>query len=181
MTIQHWKHKQAFYDRILRFDLHGLHFQHIELCERRAWMYLHHINFAQWHERVMTGIAKHITSYARDHSTEGLFGLAPDRIDWNQDVVYENKGTGGAVEASNNQTAFYAVMLSIVTGREWQAVTHVLSSRKRRSVKLDEQRLQRLWEASERLEGLAQQSEVPAARKIPLCSTCALSGFCQYD
>lgn len=181
MSIQNWIHRTTFYDRILRFNLHGLHFQHIELCERRAWMYLHHINFAQWHERVMTGIAKHITSYARDHSTEGLFGLAPDRIDWNHCIVYENKGTAGAVEASNNQTAFYAVMLSIATGQEWQAVTHVLSSRKHRPVKLDDNRLQCLWEASERLECLAQQTKVPSAQKIPLCSTCSLSAFCGYD
>ena len=181
MSIQNWIHRTAFYDRILRLNLHGLHFQHIELCERRAWMYLHHINFAQWHERVMTGIAKHLTSYARDHSTEGLFGLAPDRIDWNNCIVYENKGTAGAVEASNNQTAFYAVILSIVTGQEWQAVTHVLSSRQRRPVKLDEQQLQCLLEASERLECLAQQIKVPLAQKIPLCSTCSLSVFCGYD
>jgi len=118
-TIQNWTHQAAFYERVVRLELHGLHFQHIELCERRAWMYLHKINFAQWHERVATGTAKHETSYSRDYSTEGLFGLAPDRIDWDDGVVYENKGTAGAKEASNNQTAFYAVMLAIATGKEW--------------------------------------------------------------
>jgi CRISPR-associated exonuclease Cas4 len=178
IMIQNWTHQAAFYERVARLDLHGLHFQHIELCERRAWMYLHKINFAQWHERVATGTARHETSYSRDHSTEGLFGLAPDRIDWENCIVYENKGTGGAVEASNNQTAFYALMLAIATGKEWRAVTHVLSTRKRREVRLDEHRLQSLWEASVRLEELAGQPTVPVGREIPLCGTCSLGRFC---
>jgi CRISPR-associated exonuclease Cas4 len=42
-----WKHATAFYKRVERLNLHGLHFQHVKLCERRAWMYLHGINFAQ--------------------------------------------------------------------------------------------------------------------------------------
>jgi CRISPR-associated exonuclease Cas4 len=179
--LKNWKHKTAFYKRVESFNLHGLHFQHVTLCERRAWMYLHNINFAQWHERVATGAAKHSTSYKRDHSTEGLFGLAPDRIDWEQCIVYENKGTAGAVEASHNQTAFYAVMLSIATDKEWQAVTHILSSRKRRPVSLDAKRLESLWQASERLEVLAQQAKVPDTTKIPLCKTCSLMRFCGFD
>jgi CRISPR-associated exonuclease Cas4 len=180
--IQSWRNKSAFYERVERLNLHGLHFQHVTLCQRRAWMYLHNINFAQWHSKVATGLAKHITSYARDHSTEGLFGLAPDRIDWKKQVVYENKGTAGAVEASHNQTAFYAVMLSIATGQEWEAVTHILSSRKRRPVPLDEKRLQSLWVASELLENLDKQVEVPdAPKKMPLCATCAFMLFCGYD
>lgn len=181
MTVNDWRHKTAFYQRVERLDLHGLHFQHIELCERRAWMYLHRINFAQWHEKVRIGTAKHATSYQRDKSTVGLFGLAPDRLDWDKRIVYENKGTGGAVEASNNQTAFYAVMLSIATKQQWQAFVHVLSSRRKREVVIDAARLDSLWQASERLEALARQQTVPAAQKIGLCASCSLQKFCGFD
>lgn len=176
-----WARAASFSERVDRLNLHGLHFQHVKLCERRAWMYLHGVNFAQWHERVAVGTAKHLTSYARDRSTTGLFGLAPDRIDWEQRVVYENKGTGGAVEASGDQTAFYAVMLSIATGEEWRAVTHVLSTRRNREVRLDAERLRSLWESSERLEALAALAEVPKVPKIPLCATCSLAAFCGHD
>jgi len=181
MSVQNWPYKTAFYQRVERFSLHGLHFQHVTLCARRAWLYLHQVNFAQWHERVMTGLAKHLVSYGRDHSTEGLLGLAPDRIDWQQCIVYENKGSAGAQEAADNQTAFYAVMLAIATDQEWQAYAHILSSRKRRLVVLDEQRLACLWRASEQLEALAQQSMVPAAKKMGLCASCSACGFCGYD
>jgi len=144
-------------------------------------MFLHGVNFAQWHARVAVGSARHAASYQRDRSTDGLFGLAPDRIDWEHRVVFENKGTGGAVGAADDQTAFYAVMLSIATGVEWRATTHVLSTRRRREVPLDESRLMRLWRAAERLEQLAGQERVPPARRIPLCATCSLATFCGYD
>ncbi|MEZ5535509.1 MAG: Dna2/Cas4 domain-containing protein [Thiolinea sp.] len=177
----HWPKSEAFYRRVEHLNLHGLHFQHVELCQRRAWMYLHKVNFAQWYSRVQTGNALHETSYQRDHSVRGLFGLAPDRIDWENCIVYENKGSGGAVEASSEQTAFYALMLSITTGKRWRAYTHVLTSRRKREVVMDDARLQKLWEASLQLERLAEQEDVPPAKRIGLCKTCSLAAFCGFD
>lgn len=177
----HWSLAEAFYQRVEHLNLHGLHFQHVALCQRRAWMYLHKVNFAQWYARVQTGSALHDTSYQRDQSVRGLFGLAPDRIDWDNAIVYENKGSGGAVEASSQQTAFYALMLSITTGKQWRAFTHVLTSRRKREVLLDAERLQSLWQASLQLECLAEQDNVPAARRIGLCKTCSLAAFCGFD
>lgn len=176
-----WMRSAEFAERVDRLGLHGLHFQHVELCKRRAWLYLHRINFAQWHHRVELGTARHETSYARDHSVQGLFGLAPDRIDWDAHIVYENKGTGGAVDAADNQTAFYAVMLSIASGVRWKAFTHVLSTRRRREVELDDDRLLRLWSASEELEQLAALERVPSVSRIPLCPTCSAASFCDFD
>lgn len=181
MDTFHWPHAETFYQRVERLNLHGLHFQHVALCERRAWMYLHKVNFAQWYSRVQTGNALHATSYQRDHSVRGLLGLAPDRVDWAQAIVYENKGSGGAVEAASAQTAFYALMLSITTGRRWRAYTHVLTTRRKREVVMDEARLQALLAASERLEQLAAQETVPAARRIGLCQSCSLAAFCGFD
>jgi CRISPR-associated exonuclease Cas4 len=144
-------------------------------------MYQHGVNFASWYARVAVGAARHQTSYERDHSTDGLFGLAPDRVDWKTRTVYENKGTGGAVEASNAQTAFYATILSIATGHSWDAVTHVLSTKRSRPVPLDSHQLEILWQASERLEALAVLSTVPPGPRIALCDTCSLAAFCGHD
>lgn len=177
----HWPHAQSFYQRVERLNLHGLHFQHVALCERRAWMYLHKVNFAQWYSRVQTGNALHATSYQRDHSVRGLLGLAPDRVDWENAIVYENKGSGGAAEASSAQTAFYALMLSITTGNRWQAYVHVLTTRRKREIVMDDSRLQALWDASVRLEQLADQETVPHAQKIGLCQSCSLAAFCGFD
>ena len=175
-----WPQATAFGERVERLGLHGLHFQHVGLCERRAWMYLHSVNFAHWNERVQIGTARHSTSHLRDHSVAGLFGLAPDRIDWVAKIVYESKGTAGAVDAVSDQTAFYAVMLSIASGETWRAVTTILSNRRQREVPLTPERLERLWQASERLEALAAQSKVPKAKRIALCESCSLASFCGY-
>ena len=179
--VQEWEHRTVFYDRVDKLGLHGLHFQHVTLCERRAWMYLSNINFAQWYNRVQLGTAKHQTSYTRDKSVNGLIGLSPDRLDWKNHIVYENKGTAGAVEASNNQTAFYAVMLSIATGKDWRAFISILSSRRNRELKIDSHRLDRLLCASNRLEVLSYTENVPHAPKKKLCGKCSFAGFCGYN
>ena len=176
-----WEHATAFFERVNRLNLHGLHFQHVVLCQRRAWMHLHRISFAHWDRRVALGTAKHATSHARDHSTEVLFGLAPDRVDWKERVVYEHKGRAGAKEAVSLQTAFYAAMLSIASGKQWDGAIHVLSTRKTRKVPLDEKLLAQLWSASQALETLAKMKKVPPAEEIPLCAACSLVAFCGHD
>ncbi|MEA3642359.1 MAG: Dna2/Cas4 domain-containing protein [Lamprobacter sp.] len=176
-----WMQSAAFSERVDRLELHGLHFQHVNLCERRAWMYLHRVNFAQWNSRVATGTAHQATHYKRDRSTVGLFGLAPDRVDWKQAIVFENKGTGGASVAVDRQVGFYAVMLSIATERTWTGRVHVLTNRRWREVVLDASLLDGLWSDSLRLEHLTQVQRVPSVPRIGLCASCSLASFCGYD
>jgi len=144
-------------------------------------MYLHGVNFAQWYSRVALGTAKHLTSYQRDRSTIGLFGLAPDRIDWDEYIVHENKGSGGAVEASDLQSAFYALMLSIATGKTWKAKVHILSTRSKRTLELDEDMLAILQRASLELDALDRTNKVPAATRKKLCGACSFAVFCGFD
>jgi CRISPR-associated exonuclease Cas4 len=179
--IFRWTQSAAFSERVDRLNLHGLHFQHVNLCERRAWMYLHRINFAQWNSRVATGLAHQVTHYKRDHSTVGLLGLAPDRVDWQQSIVFENKGTAGAPEAVDRQVGFYAVMLSMATGRTWIGRVQVLTNRRWRDVTLDKSMLQGLWSDSLQLEELSQMRRVPSVPRIGLCASCSLAAFCGYD
>lgn len=176
----HWTHSTAFYERVERLGLHGLDFQHVSLCQRRAWMELHGIYFAQWNSRVARGIALHQTHYLRDHSVQGLMGLYPDRIDWDARIVYEQKGGAGAREAVDDQAAFYALMLSIATKERWEACVRIVPGHGKRRVVLDDKRLERLWQASLVLERLASSSQVPKAKKIPLCASCSLARFCGF-
>lgn len=176
-----WPLSTPFCERVERLGLHGLHFQHVNLCQRRAWLYLHRINFAQWYARVATGAAQQATHYRRDRSTIGLFGLAPDRLDWDAAIVYEHKGSGGAALAVDRQVGFYALMLSIASGRTWRGRVQVLTNRRWREVALDAAMLAGLWENSLTLEGLSQSPRVPAAGRIGLCASCSLAAFCGYD
>ena len=93
----------------------------------------------------------------------------------------KTRGLPVAVDASNDQTAFYAVMLSLTTGRKWRAVTHVLSTRRRREVPLDTVQLQRLCTSLKRLKLLASMKKPPGVKRIRLCAACSLAGFCGFD
>ena len=177
----HWKHSTVFSERVDRLALHGLHFQHVNLCPRRAWMYLHRINFAQWNTHVATGSARHATHYKRDRSTIGLLGLAPDRVDWAAGIVFENKGTGGAATAVDRQVGFYAVMLSIASGRIWSGRVQVLTNRRWREVILDGEMLAGLWDDALELERLRDCDRVPMVPRFGLCASCSLAAFCGYD
>jgi CRISPR-associated exonuclease Cas4 len=177
----HWELSAAFSERVDRLELHGLHFQHVNLCERRAWMYLHRVNFAQWNSHVATGAAHQATHYKRDRSTVGLFGLAPDRVDWEESIVFENKGTAGARGAVDRQVGFYALMLSVATGRTWAGRVQVLTNRRWREVVLDAAMLDGLWHDSGRLERLFDLDQVPDAPRIGLCASCSFAGFCGHD
>ncbi len=144
-------------------------------------MYLHRINFAQWNRRVATGSAHQATHYKRDRSTVGLFGLAPDRLDWDQAIVFENKGSGGASVAVDRQVGFYAAMLSIASGRTWSGRVQVLTNRRWREVVLDASMLEGLWRDSLELERLGNSGGVPRVPRIGLCDSCSLAPFCGYD
>ncbi len=121
-----------FADICERSGLHGLLFQHYVLCRRRAWFHMNRVDYAHLDQRMQRGLALHDKSKPRDRSVEGLLGLAPDRIDWKNSIVIEAKGGGGAVSAVSAQTAFYALMLTSATGRQWRAINEIIEAKTRR-------------------------------------------------
>ena len=80
---------RRFAEVVDRAGLHGLAFQHLALCRRRAWLHLHRVDYAHLDARMQRGLALHDASRPRDRSVAGLIGLAPDRIDWQARRVYE--------------------------------------------------------------------------------------------
>jgi CRISPR-associated exonuclease Cas4 len=176
--ISTWVRRAAFCERVERFGLHGLHFWHAAICKRRAWFHLHGINFAEWSETVAAGAARHRASHARDRSVEGLLGLSPDRVDWRAARVYEHKGADAYREAADLQAAFYALMLTLSTGRDWTAVVHVISRRREREVRLSPALLDRLDRLAEELEELASREKAPSARRETPCIRCAYAVLC---
>ena len=113
-------------ERLYRFarivedaGLHGLAFQHLALCARRAWLHLSRIDYAHLDRRMTLGTVSHDLHRTRDRSTTGLMGLAPDRIDWTSRRVHEAKGGAGAKDAVSLQTGFYALMLTAASGEAW--------------------------------------------------------------
>ena len=153
--------------------MHGLAFQHLTLCERRAWFHLHRIDYAHLDERMARGTALHDVHRPRDHSVDGLMGLSPDRIDWNNRVVYEAKGGAGAVSAVSRQTAFYALLLWAVDGKPWSAVTNMLDAKRTRRVEIESSLIKSMLADAKRLAKLRRREKPPQADRKKICPSCS--------
>ncbi len=168
----------AFAELVERHGLHGLVFQHLSLCKRRAWLHLHRIDYAHLEDRMKTGIVAHDLAKVRDSSVTGLMGLAPDRIDWSERCVIEAKYKAGAQDAVAMQTVFYALLLMAATGRQWQAENDILSQKRRRPVAIDNDTLDRMLGLAQRAVELLEQENAPKAKRKPICASCSYRYLC---
>lgn len=158
--------------------LHGLHFQHVSLCTRRAWFHLNRIDYAHLDERMANGTTMHEISRPRDRSVEGLMGIAPDRIDWQNRVVVEAKAKSGARTAVSRQTALYALLLWAATGRPWRAENDLLEERRHRPVPLDAETVMEMLELARQLSELNRRPAPPPAARKKLCAACSYRFLC---
>ncbi len=169
-----------FRELVEQADLHGLLFQHLELCERRAWLHLNRIDYAHLEPRMQLGIVAHDVHRPRDHSVEGLMGISPDRIDWVQREVIEAKAGSGARTAVSWQTRFYAVMLMAATGQRWSAANEIIGGRKRIPVKVELESIVEMVNMAERLLTLKADPLPPVAHQKPICASCSYRFLCGY-
>lgn len=157
-------------------DLHGLYFQHIALCQRRAWLHLAGATHAGRNPRVRRGLALHAIDRQAARPPWGL-GIVPDGLDFTRRVVVEKKGGDGARDAVSRQALFYAAFMTAATGEPWSAEVHVYGRRRKRTLQLTEEALDRLIADAHRAVPL-RDGPCPAARRIPLCQSCSCNGLC---
>ena len=156
--------------------LHGLYFQHVALCRRRAWLHLMGATHAIRHSRVRRGLALHHTE-RRPGAVPKDLGIAPDAIDFGRRVVIERKGSAGARDAVSRQALFYAAFMTGATGEMWRAEVQVYGSRKTTTYELTDGVLAQLIQDARDSVDLAAGS-VPAARRIRLCDACSCNPLC---
>ncbi|MCG5525952.1 Dna2/Cas4 domain-containing protein [Ectothiorhodospira haloalkaliphila] len=170
-----------FRDLAENFHLHGLLFQHLELCARRAWFHMNRIDYAHLDERMRLGVVSHEIHRPRDHSVTGLIGVAPDRIDWDQRQVIEAKGSAGARKAVSMQTRFYALLLMAATGQRWSAANEIIGGRKQLTVAIARHHIQAMVVMAEQLAVLADSNLPPPATRKPVCNTCSYRFLCGFE
>ena len=170
----------CFCDLAERFHLQGLLFQHLELCERRAWFHMNRIDYAHLDERMRLGSVSHEIHRPRDHSVEGLIGVSPDRVDWKRREVVEAKGTAGAREAVSMQTRFYALLLMAATGKRWTAVNEIIGGRKQLTVAIEREHIQTMLAMAERLANLSSQESAPKISRKDICDSCSYRFLCGF-
>lgn len=159
-----------------RHGLHGLYFQHIALCRRRAWLHLAGATHAVHHARVQRGLALHQTEGRSGEAPNGL-GIAPDAIDFKRRVVIERKGTNRAREAVSRQALFYAAFMMGATGKCWRAEVQVYGSRQSKYYDVTDTVLDSLLQDARECSDLMDKP-APAASRIPLCAACSCEPLC---
>lgn len=157
-------------------NLHGLYFQHVALCRRRAWLHLMGATHAVRDARVQRGFALHQTEKRPDNVPRGL-GIVPDAIDFVRRIVIERKGSAGAREAVSRQALFYAAFMTGVTGDVWAAEVQVYGTRKKTKYDLTEDLLDQLIRDARDSRTLM-DGPPPLARRIPLCGACSCALLC---
>ncbi len=171
---------KSFAALVERHDLHGLLFQHVALCERRAWLHMNRVDYAHLEEKMRLGSVSHELHKPRDHSVEGLLGISPDRIDWDARKVIEAKGSAGARDAVSMQTRFYALMLSAATGSGWSAANEIIGKKKVLKVSLLLEDAQLMIDLARRLGDISEMKVAPAAARRPICDSCSYRHLCGY-
>ena len=156
--------------------LHGLYFQHVSLCRRRAWLHLMGATHAVHHARVQRGLSLHQTEKRPGEVPHGL-GIAPDAIDFERRVVIERKGSAGARDAVSRQALFYAAFMMGATGGPWRAEVHVYGSRRKISYDVTEAMLDQLIRDARKSRDLA-AGTAPVAERIRLCDACSCNPLC---
>lgn len=159
-----------------KFGLHGLYFQHMALCRRRAWLHLMGATHAAGNQRVRRGLALHQTEKQPSEVPLGL-GIAPDAIDFERRTVIEKKGSAGAPDAVSRQALFYAAFMTAATGEVWRAEVQVYGSRNRVEHNLTEEVLDRLLEDARDSANLL-EGRPPSAHRIRLCNSCSCHLLC---
>lgn len=170
---------QSWYQQVVDQGWHGLHFQHAALCPRRAWFCLNRMQAVD--ERMRRGIALHEQTHSRDRSVEGLIGLAPDRIDWQQRIVFEHKGRWTDDEGSWAQVEFYGWFLQACTNQAWSAVKYGIDQKKKKEIVLDLESWQRTQARSRLLMTLVKRETPPRQERMALCDYCSFKTLCGYD
>ena len=167
---------QYLRELVEELDLHGLYFQHVALCRRRAWLHLIGATHANRDPRVRRGLALHASDQRSNDIQWGL-GIVPDEMDFERRVVIEKKGGSGARDAVSRQALFYAAYMTAATSEVWSAELHVYGSRKGRTLGLTESVLDQLIADAQHSRTLM-AGPCPPARRIGLCEACSCQQLC---
>jgi CRISPR-associated exonuclease Cas4 len=154
----------------------GLSFQHIVLCPTRAWLHYHRLDCAHLNRYMQLGLLLHERS--ADSLLYGLYGLAPDRVEWGRREVSEIKKSRSHEAALINQLMFYVAALTAATGEEWRGVLRYTSSRRTKTFRLDEIVVQQLQQSLTALREVVWLPRPPPSERKPVCRGCSYALLC---
>lgn len=162
--------------RAEELGVHGLSFQHIVLCPTRTWLHYHRLDCAHLNRHMQLGLLLH--EHGVGNLTYGLYGLAPDRVDWSRREVSEIKKSRSHEAALVNQLLFYVAALAVATGQAWRGVLRYTASRRTKAFDLDETAIRQLQQSLTALDGVVQLSNPPPHERKSVCRGCSYALLC---
>lgn len=164
------------------YNLHGLLFQHIELCDTRTWLHYHKIDCAHLNRHMQAGLLLHETAYGGE-AAQALagFGIKPDMLDFAKHEVSEVKKSKSNEAASVGQLRFYLALLERATGKAWTGVLRYPQSRRTKRIEFDEAQRAAFVQAVQRIVRVIEQPKPPAKVKKPLCAECSYRMVCWQE
>lgn len=160
-------------------NLHGLLFQHIELCETRTWLHYHRIDCAHLNRHMQAGLLLHDTAYGGE-AARGLagFGIKPDMLDFARREVSEVKRSRSNEAAAVGQLRFYLAVLERASGQAWTGILRYPQSRRTKRMAFDDAQRAAFAQAVQRIIRVIQQPRPPAKQGKPLCAECSYRMVC---
>lgn len=155
--------------------VHGLSFQHIQLCPTRTWLHYHRLDCGHLNRHMQLGLLLH----ERDSGlNQGLYGLSPDRVDWSKREVSEIKKSRSHEAALVNQLLFYLAALTVATGQPWRGVLRYTASRRTKTILLAAPAVLQLQESFSRLREVIFLPHPPPKADKPVCQGCSYRLLC---
>ncbi|OUD13075.1 Dna2/Cas4 domain-containing protein [Thioflexithrix psekupsensis] len=160
-------------------NVHGLMFQHIALCETRAWLHYYRIDCAHLNRHIQAGILLHETAYEGEASQPFWgFGIHPDCLDNDKREVSEVKKSKSHESASIAQLRFYLAVLVHTTQQEWSGVLRYPKSRRIKRIVFDVDAQTAFIQDFERIKQVIACFSPPAKIEQPLCQNCSYRIVC---
>jgi len=161
-----------------RLNINGLLFQHIQLCQTRAWLHYHRVDCAHLNRHMQLGLLLHETSYEGAGQSEFGYGIAPDMIDWTHLEVSEIKKSRSREDAAILQLQFYVAIMIGATDQLWSGVLRYPRSRRVKQIVFDDQTKADLLAALERIKAVIGLSCPPPKELKSLCKHCSYRLLC---
>ena len=163
----------------------GTHINYYFICQRKLYLFDHHISMEHTSDLVQLGKLVHEESYERDareiFQTElALFGGESFRLDriTADGVIHEIKKSDKMEEAHIWQLKFYLWCLKQLDIWPVRGVLEYPKQRHTVKVELAEDDEQRLREMEQEITELCALPQPPRVGKMPICKKCAYNEFC---
>ena len=145
-------------------------------CPREAWLEYHAISSDQDHEYLALGRLIHEISYQRDRKEIYVDQLI--KVDLLRErLVAEVKKSSRNIESARMQLAYYLYFLKKEKGLEFEGILLFPKEKKTEKVKLTKKLEEQLGILIADIKQLIQQN-IPPAKKIKYCKSCAYYEFC---